>query len=64
MCTGLLHADKTFVLRKHIFAVRNELGAGWSEFVYHEALARSLDVAGIPVQSQPHRQLQIFGVKA
>lgn len=62
MSKGLLHADKTFLLRKHIFAVRNELGAGWSEFVYHEALARSLDAAGIPVQSQPRCMLVHRGV--
>lgn len=64
MSGHLLHEEKTYVLRGHIFAVRNELGAGWSEFIYQEALVHLLETAGIPVLVQPrcmlsHRDVDI-----
>ncbi len=62
MTTRLLHEEKTYLLRGHIFAVRNELGAGWSEFIYQEALVNLLDTAGIPAQLQPRCMLRHRGV--
>lgn len=47
------HQAQTYQFRKHIFAVRNELLAGWSEHIYHHALERSLRADGIPVLSKP-----------
>ena len=51
------HQAQTFELRKHIFAVRNELKAGWSEHIYHHALERALRANDIPVLSKPRRTL-------
>lgn len=40
-----------------IFQVRNVLGAGRSEEIYHQALVNALTKAGIPTQSKPRRSL-------
>lgn len=34
----LRHAEKTFLLRKLLFQVQNELKLGWPEEAYHQAL--------------------------
>ena len=57
------HQAQTFELRRHIFRVRNELKAGWSEHIYHHALERSLQAASIPVLSKPRRTLTHRGVE-
>ena len=38
-----------------IFQVRNTLGAGRSEEIYHRALVKALTKAEIPTQSKPRR---------
>lgn len=57
------HQAQTFELRKHIFAVRNELKAGWSEHIYHHALEQALRSANIPVLSKPRRALTHRGIE-
>ena len=57
------YEEQTYVLRKHIFAVRNQLKAGWPEQIYHHALERSLRSEGIPVQSKLRRTLRHRGVE-
>lgn len=46
-----------------IFQVRNALGAGRSEEIYHRALVKALTKAGIPTQSKPRRALIHRGVE-
>ncbi|GIK57457.1 MAG: GxxExxY protein [Chloroflexi bacterium] len=46
-----------------IFKVRNEMGAGWSEEIYHQALLYLAQKNGIPAQSKPHRSLIHRGVE-
>ena len=57
----LLYEEETYRLRKMIFQVRNELGAGWNEHIYHQALKRSLEAADIPVVSKPRGRLRYRG---
>lgn len=40
-----------------IYQVRNELGAGRSEEIYHQALVSALTETGIPFESKPRRTL-------
>lgn len=61
--TGLMHEDLTYQLRGLIFDVRNELAAGWSEEVYHQALLQAIQGVGIPVQSKTRRALMHRGVE-
>jgi GxxExxY protein len=49
----LRHGDKTQKLLGLIFRVRNELKAGWSEDVYHQALLKLCETEGVPVISKP-----------
>ena len=53
----LLHREKTHRLRGLIFRVRNELGAGWGEEIYHQALVQLLRHERIPVESKPRQPL-------
>ena len=51
----LRHKDQTKVLRGLIYQVRNELGGGWSEEVYHKAMIEVLQIREIPFVSKPRR---------
>lgn len=47
-----------------MFKVRNELGGGWSEEIYHQALAYLAQKQGIPIESKPrdvllHRDVEV-----
>lgn len=46
-----------------IFKVRNEMGAGWSEEIFHQALVYLAQKNGIPTQSKPHRSLIHRGIE-
>ncbi len=46
-----------------IFQVRNVLGAGRSEEIYHQALVKALTKAEIPIQSKPRNALIHRGVE-
>lgn len=59
----LIHEDLSYQLRGLIFQVRDELNAGWSEEVYHQALLQTLRAAAIPVQSKLRRMLSHHGVE-
>jgi len=59
----LRHAEYTYQLRRYIYKVRNELKAGWSENIYHQALARTLQEHGVPVLSKQRRPLLHHGVE-
>lgn len=48
----LVEADLTFQIRSCVFAVSNELGAGFLEQVYERALVIELRNAGLAVQAQ------------
>ncbi len=45
------------------FKVRNEMGMGWSEEIYHQALAYLTEKCGIPMRSKPRRTLIHRGVE-
>ena len=49
----LLYEDETKILLGLIFEVRNELGGGWSEGIYHQALVKSFEKNGIQYKSKP-----------
>ncbi len=59
----LIHEDLTYQLRGLVFQVRNELDAGWSEEVYHQALLQALRAEAIPVKSKLRRTLSHRGVE-
>jgi GxxExxY protein len=59
----LRHEEKTAVLRNLIFKTRNALQSGWSEEIYHQALAHSLQEANIPFISKPRRPFLHNGVE-
>lgn len=63
MSSDRIFQAQTYAIQKHIFAVRNELKAGWSEHIYHQALRHSLLDEGIPVQSKPRRPMIHRGVE-
>ncbi len=54
----LLYEEETYRLRRLIFQVRNELGPGWLEQIYHQALYRALKDGNVPVLSKPRRMLR------
>lgn len=54
---GLRYKQQTHQLRGLIFRVRNELKAGWSENIYHQALVQLLQDNHIPVSSKLRRTL-------
>lgn len=49
--------ELTFEIRGAIFAMRNELKAGWSEEIYHKGLVIELRSRGLDVVSKPRRSL-------
>jgi len=53
----LRYADETYVIRRLLFQVRNELKLGWSEEIYHQALLHVLLQEQIPVISKPRHWL-------
>lgn len=60
----LRYADETYLIRRLLFRVRNELKLGWSEEIYHQALLHVLEAEAIPVVSKPrcwlmHRGQQV-----
>lgn len=59
----LRHEAKTRRLRGLIYQIRNELKAGWSEEVYHQALFHALQDNEILVVSKPRRPFLHRGVK-
>lgn len=58
----LLYANETYLLRKLVFKVRNELGSGWTEDVYHQALLQELEMQKIPALSKQRKSLVHNGV--
>lgn len=46
-----------------VFQVRNELGTGWSEEIYHQALIRVAKKQDIPIRSKPRTSLVHRGVE-
>lgn len=48
----LLLKEESFVLQGAIFEVYRELGCGFIEAVYQEALAREFSIRNIPFMSQ------------
>jgi len=55
--TELRHARETYELRGLIFQAHNELKAGWSEEVYHQALHSLLRDNEVPVASNPRKSI-------
>ena len=59
----LRYGEETGILRGLIFKVRNELKGGWSEEIYHQALAHVLEENGIPFVSKPRHPFLHRGVE-
>lgn len=55
--TEYRHVGKTFRLRSIIHKVRDELKAGWSEEIYHQALFEQIQSENIPVLYKPQKTL-------
>ena len=49
---GLLFERESYEVRGCVFDVRKQLGTGWSEEVYHQALVRALQEKNISVKSK------------
>ena len=58
----LLYKDEVYRIVGAAIEVYNELGSGFLESVYHEALERELTERGIPFQSQRAIQVMYKGV--
>jgi len=52
-----LYADKTEKVLGILLSVRNQLGSGWSEEIYHQAAVYALKAENIPVRSKPRATL-------
>jgi GxxExxY protein len=48
----LLFKDETYALRRAVFEVHGEMGAGFLEAVYQECMERELTRQGIPFQTE------------
>lgn len=58
----LLYAEESRLITGVIFEVRNEMGGGWSEEIYHRALVENLRSHGIAFASKPRLPLMHHGV--
>ena len=56
--TNIIYKDECYRINQAIFKVHNNLGSGFLESVYQEALEIELEAAGIPFESQ--KLIQIF----
>lgn len=61
--TKLLYADLTYKIRAAIFAVRNELGSGHKEGVYHKALEKEFASRGISFVTEKALAISYRGEK-
>ncbi len=59
----LLHERETEQAIGLIFEVRNQMGGGWSEEIYHQALVENFREHGIPTLQKPRRSLIHRGVE-
>lgn len=59
----LLYEDEMDQMIGMAYAVRNELGAGWSEEIYHQAMVRMCKQQNVPFQSKPRGALIHRGVE-
>jgi GxxExxY protein len=53
-----LFKDLTYSIRSCIFSVHNDIGVGYDEETYHQALIRKFELAGIPFVSKEHTKLR------
>ena len=56
----LIHAQKSYQLVGACFQVYNELGCGFLEAVYQEALAPELAEQNVPFFAQPNLKIHLF----
>lgn len=55
--------DETFAIRGAVYEVYKQLGAGFLEGVYQEALELELSSRGIPYKSQPEIDIEYKGIR-
>ncbi len=60
---NLIEEEKTYLIRRGLFHVQNEVGLGKSEEAYHQAFKLWLKQAGIPFTSKPCYPLMVDNVK-
>ena len=58
---ALLYEEASFAIRGAVFEVYAELGAGFAEPVYQEALEAELALRGIPFESQKQLRIRYKG---
>ena len=58
---NLMYEDETYAIRGACYAVYNELGPGFLEAVYQEALAREFTMRGIPFSEQDEIRIMYHG---
>ena len=61
METGILFKEESYRIVGACFEVYNELGSGFLEAVYQEALRREFQLQGIPFQEKPEIELYYKG---
>jgi GxxExxY protein len=61
METGILFKEESYRIVGACFEVYNELGSGFLEAVYQEALRREFRLQGIPFQEKPEIELYYKG---
>ena len=59
--TGLTHEQETYLLRRGLFEVQNEVGLGMHEEAYHQAYRIWLQSQGVRVLSKPPHRLHLRG---
>ena len=55
---NIIYKEEAFKIQGACFEVHNELGCGFLESVYQEALSIEFEMAGIPFLSQPELELK------
>lgn len=58
---GLLYEQETFAIRRAIYEVSRELGVGFLEAVYQEALAIEFAASNIPFEAFPKLEISYKG---
>jgi GxxExxY protein len=61
MESGILFKEESYRIVGACFEVYNELGSGFLEAVYQEALRREFQLQGIPFQEKPQTELYYKG---
>ena len=61
--SGILLEEESYAIRGAVFEVYSQLGAGFAEPVYQEALEMELALRGIPFEAQKQKALVKWAIR-